>query len=80
MAFLFAKEAEHMTHRFEDPWNRFVSTGRIEDYLLYKRHFEALVRHSPAGGNESNEPPTNASQSKHPPSADGTLFSKEGRG
>jgi hypothetical protein len=32
---------------FKDPWNRFASTGRIEDYISYRKHFESFVR--PAG-------------------------------
>ena len=55
-----------MMHRFEDPWNRFASTGRIEDYLSYKRHLEAIARQSSAGGSKSDGPPMNASRSKHP--------------
>lgn len=31
----------------EDEWERFVSTGRIEDYLLYSRHRQ------PSGGEET---------------------------
>jgi len=33
----FAREAGSMVYRFEDPWNQFAHTGRIEDYLQYKR-------------------------------------------
>jgi hypothetical protein len=30
--------------QFRDPWNRFASTGRIEDYISYRKHFESFVR------------------------------------
>ena len=34
---LFAREDGHMTHGFKDPWSQFEYTGKIEDYLSYKR-------------------------------------------
>jgi hypothetical protein len=36
-----------MMQQFRDPWSRFANTGRIDDYMSYRKHFESFVR--PAG-------------------------------
>jgi hypothetical protein len=36
-----------MIQQFRDPWSRFASTGRIDDYISYRKHFDSVVK--PAG-------------------------------